>query len=263
MSGRDAAIRELALRALLRPLNLIPPAAVLAVGLATGLWPLYVAAVALYVVLAATTFFNVDEAKKALAKRRGEPAEVPAGPVAPTLTDPMIRARYAEARDEEARIRAALEASPVPLPEVEVEISGLMDDVRHLCQQAEVVAAYQRTVDRPRLVERLRLVEQEREGADADMAATLDDAAAALRQQIATTDEMDDHLRRFHARMTQLVSNMGAIRGQVVRMQVNTQADASERVRGQLASAREELATINAGMDEVAGRAADQGTAPG
>ncbi|MCU0306500.1 MAG: hypothetical protein MUE51_01795 [Thermoleophilia bacterium] len=224
-------------------------------GLATGLWPLYIAAAVLYGVLAGTTFFNVDEGRKVIAARRGTgEAEAPA-PAPVLLTDPLVRARYAEARDEEARIRAALQKSPIPLPEVEVEMAGLMDDVRHLCEQAEVVTGYLRTVDRERLAARLAAVERDRAAAGPDLEATLAETATALAQQIQTVDEMEDHTSRFHARMTQLVSTMGAIRAQVVRLQVQGQPDASERVRGQLAGARELLAGINAGMDEVAERA--------
>ena len=44
MSERDEVLRELTVRALTRPLNLIPAAAVVAVGVVVGLWPLYLVA---------------------------------------------------------------------------------------------------------------------------------------------------------------------------------------------------------------------------
>ncbi len=115
--GRDEAIGRLLSRALTRPPNLLPGAAVAAAGIAMGFWPLVLAGIAVYGVLAATTLFSRDEARRAL----GRPTRAAASPAEQAertpeeLRDPGVRQRYQEAHAEYGRIRAALATSPVPL----------------------------------------------------------------------------------------------------------------------------------------------------
>ncbi|MCC6831038.1 MAG: hypothetical protein IT200_06800 [Thermoleophilia bacterium] len=237
---RDEAIGRLLSRALTRPTNLLPGAAVAAAGIAVGFWPLVLAGVVVYGVLAATTLLSKDEARRALGRppRAGVPAaredRTPA-----ELRDPGVRQRYEEAHAEYGRIQAALATSPVPLPEVEVETAGLMDDVGGLCRRAQAVCDYLESVDEGALAADRERAARELRTAGPDVAPALTETVGALDQQIATVQDMYGKLRAFDARMRQLISALGAIRGEIARLQVESHPDDSARVLEHVGSARE------------------------
>lgn len=252
MSDRDRAIGDLFVRALTRPGNLLPAVAVAAVGIATGIWPLYLAAAGVYGALAATTFFSTDEARKVLAARRGgRPAGIAAAD-APVLTDSRLQGLYREARAEEERIQAAIAAAPIPLPEVEVELVGLVADVGRLCERAQSIVDYLTTVDENALRTERTRAESRIAGADEGMASTLRGTVEALTDQIDAVDGMNTELGLLDARLGQVQSNLGAIRAQVVRLNVESRPDASARVLEQVASARELVGGITRSLDTAA-----------
>jgi hypothetical protein len=237
MASRDAQIRELAVRALTKPINLIPAALIAAVGLAFGLWPLLVAAPVVYVLMAGTTFWSTDEARKVIQSGREPRAALAEGPA---FRDPRIERVYREAVVEEERIRQAVDDSPAPTDAVEAELIGLTDDLRSLCERAQRISDYLASVDVVEIRRRRAEVASERERADADLRPTLGRAIEALDEQLATVASLQDQLRRFHAETVAVVGQLGAIRGQVVQLSVG-EADASERVRAQLGAAREHV----------------------
>jgi hypothetical protein len=223
------------------------------VGIATGIWPLYLAAVGVYGALAATTFFSTDEARKVLAARRGGHAAGIAAPTdAPALTDPRLQGHYRAARAEEERIQAAIAAAPIPLPEVEVELVGLVADVGRLCTRAQSIVDYLTTVDENALRTERSRAEARIADADEGMATTLRGTVEALTEQIDAVDAMNTELGRLDARLGQVQSNLGAIRAQVVRLNVESQPDASARVLEQVASARELVGGITRSLDTAA-----------
>lgn len=248
--GRDEAIGRLLSRALMRPSNLLPGAAVAAAGIAMGFWPLVLAGIAVYGVLAATTLFSRDEARRAL----GRPERAATAPAAVAeripseLRDPGVRQRYQEAHAEYGRIRAALETSPVPLQEVEVETAGLMDDVGGLCRRAQTVCDYLESVDEGALAAERDRAAQELRTAGPEVAPALTETVGALDQQIATVQDMYGKLRAFDARMRQLISNLGAIRGEIARLQVESHPDDSTRVLEHVGSARDLVSGITQTM---------------
>ncbi len=252
---RDEAIGRLLSRALTRPSNVLPGAAVLAAGILTGLWPLAAAGVLIYGVLAATTLFSRDEARRALGRtgRAGAgaaaaPATAPAG-----ITDPGVRQRYDEAVAEHGRIVQALASSPVPFPEIEVETAGLMDDVAGLCRRAQTVCDYLGSVDEGALAGDRARAAAELETADPEVAPALSETVAALDRQLSTVRDMHGKLRTFDARMRQLISNLGAIRGEIARLAVESHPDESARVLEHLGSARELVSGITDSLGEQGG----------
>ena len=250
MAERDVLIRRLAARALTRPANVLTGAAVAATGIALDLWPLYPVAGAVYLGLSVTSFFSVNEARNVLHAERGPRVALPAAESL-RLVDPEIRQRYDEARTEEGRVREALAQSPVELPEVEVELTGLMSDVGGLCQRADRVLAYLTSVNEPRVrADRERAAAQAQD-AEPDLAPTLNETVAALDQQIETIEAMGRDLDRFDAQMTQLTSSLGAIRGQVARLAIEATPDASARVLDQVASARAYVSGLAQHLDEL------------
>lgn len=244
--GRDEAIGRLVSRALTRPSNVLPGAAVVAAGILLGFWPLTLAGIAVYGVLAATTLFSRDEARRALGREApaGRASAVAPPAVPAELRDPGVRQRYEEAHAEYGRIRQALAQSPVPLQEIEVETAGLMDDVGGLCRRAQAVCDYLGSVDEAALAaDRTRAAEELRT-AGSDVAPALTETVAALDQQLRTVQDMYGKLRGFDARMRQLISNLGAIRGEIARLAVESHPDDSARVLEHLGSARELVSGI-------------------
>lgn len=258
--GRDEAIGRLLSRALTRPANLLPGVAVAAAGIALGIWPLVLAGVAVYGVLAATTLFSRDEARRALGRTdRASTAAAAAAPAAPPaeLRDPGVRQRYEEAHAEYGRIREALRDSPVPLHEIEVETAGLMDDVGGLCRRAQAVCDYLGSVDEAALAAERARAQEELRTAGPEVAPALTETVAALDQQLATVQDMYGTLRAFDARMRQLISNLGAIRGEIARLRVESHPDDGARVLEHVGSARRMVSGIN---DALPSRDAEGGT---
>lgn len=245
--ARDAAIERLLGRALTRPGNVLPAVGVVAAGIVTGLWPLYLVGAAVYGVLVATTLFSRSEARRALGREDPRPRVQSVGP---DLTDPAVIARYAQAQHEYAGIHSALRNAPIPLPEIEVETAGLMDDVGSICTKAQAVSDYLRTVDPERLLRERAQTQSALAEAGPDLAPTLTETVAALDQHIGVIAEMQGSLNQFDARMHQLVSSLGAIRAEIARLTVEAHDDASARLLEQVGSARELVGGIRASLDE-------------
>jgi hypothetical protein len=237
----DAAIGALLVRALTKPVNLLPAAVAIAIGLAAGLWWLILVGALYYVAMATTSFFSPAEARRVVEARRREPGSAQAPPpgVPAGLRDPAIRRRYEEAIAEEHQIRRAIEDSVMPVDDVVTELVGLKDEIEALCLRAQRVSDYLGSVDLEELRRRRTDVERQRVGAPDDLQATLARTGAALEDQIGTVETLGRQLERFHAESLGIVSTLGAIRGQVVRVSVSDTGDAEERVRDQLGDARQ------------------------
>lgn len=239
--NRAKAQREIVLRALTRPSSLLPAAALVVTGVLTGLWPLHLLAAGVYGVLAWTSAFNVDEAKKVLAEQRGQPAEIDLGP---ELRDPVVRAQVARAEAAERQIQEALAAAPVDLPEVRAELVGLMGDVRRLAAPAESMRAYLASVDERGLVEERDRIGERLTRSGPEAATSLEEALGSIDQQLAVVAEMRGKLDRYDARMTQLVASLGAIRAQVARLSVGHAGDESARILEQVTGARDYVSDL-------------------
>lgn len=244
MHDRDRMIRKFAVHALTRPGNVLPAVAVAGAGLALGLWPLYLAAGAVYAGLAATTLLNKDEARKLLEHERAARPAPPPEPIPNTLRDPYVRGLFEQVNAEEDRVVAALERATVPLPEIRVELTGLMDDVAAQCGRAQAITDYLRSVDADQIRESRNQARRAACDAGDDLRPTLEQSAIALTEQLQTVETMTAELRRFEAQMHQVQSSLGAIRAQVAQLEVDAQPDASSRILGQVASARSYVQAI-------------------
>lgn len=257
MGSRDAAIGRLLARSLTRPVNVLVGAAVVAAGIATGIWLLVGAGVLIYGALAVTTFLSPEEARRAL----GRPERPQAAVAAPLegIADGAIITRYADAHAEYRGVTRALAASPVPLHEIEIETAGLMDDLAGLCRRAQAVTDYLDSVDEDRLrADRARVL-GELADAPPDIRPALTDTVQALDQQIATVEEMRGRLRAFDARMGQVTSALGAIRGEIATIAVESEADTSERIVEQVHGAREMVTGLTATLESPGGGGAAGG----
>lgn len=238
MPDRDHLVRSFAVHALTRPGNVLPAVAVAGAGLALGLWPLYIAAGAVYAGLAATTLFNRNEARKLLERERAAERASTSRAELPEVGDPGIRDLYERVRAEEERITEAVERATIPLPEVRAELTGLMDDVASQCGRAQAIVDYLGTVDVPGLEVAHGRAVADAEASGPELRPTLAQTASALAEQLETARAMAAELNRFEAEMRQVESSLGAIRAQVARLEIEAQPDASSRLESQVASAR-------------------------
>lgn len=247
--ARDSDINALLVRSLTHPANLLPAAAAVAVGFAFGLWPLYLVAAVLYPVLAYQTFHNPSEARKVLERRRG--ARITAPAPALELTDSQISRLYEEARVEQERLAIAIAESPVPLPEIHEELIGMASDLATLAQQAERVSLYLGSVDLERLRERHRETVRRRASADSpELLSSLQRTESALADQISLAEGLGELRDRFQAETLALVSALGSIRAETVRIAVSSEDGAVERVRERVGSAREQVRGLSASLSQ-------------
>ena len=247
--SRDAEVRALFARALTSPVNVLPAAAMVGVGFAFGLWPLYVAAAAWYVVCAAQTIRDPKEARRILQRGRSAGGEIDAEPP-PPLTDPRIRRRYEEALVEQERLAEAIAASPIPTPEVETDLLGMSSDLRTLCLQAQRLSDYLATVDLEELHRRRAAARARLAGASPSLAPSLERTAAALDEQIGLAEGLVEQREHFEAETEALISTLGTIRAEVVRIAVSAESDASGRIRTQVGAAREQLRAMTDSLAE-------------
>ncbi|WP_217924987.1 hypothetical protein [Miltoncostaea oceani] len=245
--SRRADIRDLMIRAASRPLNVLPAAAIAGIGLAFSWWLLVPVALGIYAVSAYLTVTDSAEARRLIERRRGAalPSEGARSPEE-SFAHPEIQRLYEEASREAALLREALGVCPVPLDDVATELVGLEHDLTRLCQKAQTIWNYLESVDEPLL--RGRLVEARRRAAGDhqgdDLAQSLSRACEALEQQLERAGSLRDMRERIESDIHALSANLGAIRGDVVRVAVSSEDDAAERVRGQVGSVRQQLTAL-------------------
>jgi hypothetical protein len=245
--------RELVFNAATKPLAVAVTAAVAVAAFVLGTPWLLAVAVAVYVSLALTTLFDPDEAQRVGREtyRRAAPGharrELPGG-LAPEISSLVARAHV-----EEERIRHAIADSRVPFTDVAVEVEYLMSELERHARRAQVIIVYlgeQRPFQLQRQLQALRAGATESPAA----AESRDRAAAAVEHQI----EVGEHLRaeyvRFTAEIEHLVASLGAIHGELVRINVAEDGLGREQVTEQV---RELRRRVNAVAEEI-GEAVDE-----
>jgi hypothetical protein len=243
-------------RAITKPINLLPAAIAMGLGFAFGLWWLVLGGLAVWGVLSVQSFFSVKEAQRVIDAHRGVERAVASRAAGglppeevPELRDPAIRRIYAEALREERLIRESVAESPMPVDSVETELIGLKDELKDPCVLAERIAQYLGTVDAAELRARREAVRTQMTSASAELAETLARTESALADQLTTVETLQEQLTRFQAESLGIISTLGAIRGEVVRVSVADSGEATTRVREQLGNARELVRTLTDVLD--------------
>jgi chromosome segregation ATPase len=135
---RDDLRRSLVANALTKPVNVAVPAAVVIAGLLLGTWWLLPLAALVYLVLAAMTFFDEDEAKAVGERRYGRDKRA-----APRLSEksmaPKIREYLDAARSERAAIDRTISQSDLPFQDVAQEVDSLLAAVEATARRAQRV----------------------------------------------------------------------------------------------------------------------------
>ncbi|HEY6068202.1 MAG TPA: hypothetical protein VIU81_05850 [Gaiellaceae bacterium] len=230
---RTVLVRALARNAATRPLNIVVPVLVATAGpLLHTAWLLFVAFL-VYIGMAIATFFDADEAERvgrATYDHHRQPRRaLDAGTLSPEIAHSLERAR-----EEESRIREAVERSPLPRYDILDEVARLLAGLEKIAGRAQQIQCYLADQDQPATRERLRRLRSATAG-DAAVQQAKAQAAVALEEQLAVTAQLEAHLARFDAQLEHAVASLAAIHGQIVRMgaaeEAASQRDVAAEVR--------------------------------
>jgi hypothetical protein len=239
--------RALAVNALTKPVNVLVGAGVAVAAVVLGAWWLWVVAFLVYAVLCAQTFFDEEEAE-----RVGQVAyagDLPAGRrVDPDKLARPIGAQLAAAVIEQARVRAAIDASELPLTDLGAEVEALVREMERTAARAQLIHDYVAGIDPQRLEARERQLRASA-GSEADDPART--TADALEEQLAAYRDMRRQLDRYFAEMEQTVAALSTIHAQIVRMGVTAEAAGEEELAGRVRDLRGKVTALTEGIDEA------------
>ena len=252
---RGVLVRALAVNAATRPMNIAVPVAVATAGLLLHTAWLLPVAFLVYVGMAIATFFDADEAERvgrATYDRHRRPrTALDAGTLNPEIAHSLERARA-----EEARIREAVERSPLPRYDILDEVARLLVGLEKLASRAQQIQCYLADQDQPATRERLRRLRSATAG-DAAVQQAKEQAAVALEEQLAVTAELEAQLARFDAQMEHAVASLAAIHGQIVRMSAAEEAAVQRDVAAEVRVLRRSVNVTADALRETYGELTD------
>jgi hypothetical protein len=226
--------RALALNALSKPVNVLAPSAVLVAALLIGAWWLALVALAVWLVLATGTFFDVREAERVGARARAR--RRPKRPDAGELT-PLIAGRLKAAERVRTAIHEAIGSSAVPLDDVAGEVDALVDAIAADAARAQRMHRY--------------LLGQE--PADALDRRIASEPNAELRAALeAKRDALGGLRRRFGALLSELDRAIAALETmQAQILETGDRALAELQLAGQVSELRARVELVSAGLEEA------------
>ena len=249
---RRVLAREIVKDAMVRPLNIAVGAAVLAAGFefdAVWLLPL---ALVVYAAMVIATALDGDRAervgRRTYAKRKQLRA---AGTALGQYRSPGVRGDVAAARREEARLRKALDESPLGLDDAAAEVDRLMDALAQLARSADRLERYLAEEDEAEIRRRLERLREVRD--DPAVARVNADTAAALDEQLRARAQVERHVEHFSAQIQHIAASLGAMHAQVLRMSVEEQAGAQRRLADEVRALRGEVGTTADALEEAFG----------
>jgi hypothetical protein len=235
--------------ALTKPLpNVVVPAAIAAGGLLIGIGALAIAiAVVCWLALAATTYFDGDEAERvadeARARRRraferANPRLAP-GPLAPPIAE-RLRAVTAE----QARIGTAIQRADLPFAEVADEVDVFVRAAEKTAGRAQLLYEYLSDHD-PRATE--RRLGSLRAAGDPSKRALLEAVEAQARALRRGAGQLD----RFYTEMERIAVELGNVRAELLSVSAASEAAGQERLAADVRDLREQMGAVSAGMSEA------------
>lgn len=244
--SRDEFAGALVANAAAKPFNVALLVGTMAAGVAVGaqVGLALLAALVVYAIAAAWTFFDEEEADAVLTRVRAERREaIEAGTrrLDPRTLAPEIRRHLLDARAIEERIRDAIERAQLPYEEV----SGAVD---------ELVTLMELSASRAQL-----LHEALDESPPSRVAARLRELAgsgkteliAALEHQLTVQRKMETQLGSFYDQMERVVVELDTIRGSLLSVSASTDVANQQRLAGDVRALRDELGALAEGMSEA------------
>lgn len=202
------------------------------------------AAVVVYAIAIAWTFFDEQEAEAVLARVREERRQALSAGTrrleAHTLA-PEVRGHLLGARRIEARIRDAIERAELPYEEVTTEIDALVTLMELSASRAQLL--YEALQESPPSRVASRLLELEDSGKT--------ELIEALEHQLKIQLRMEDQLQAFYDEMERIVVEFDSIRGSLISVSASTDVGNQQRLAGDVRALRDELGSLAAGMSEA------------
>lgn len=245
--------RALAVNALTKPLNVAVPAGVAVAAVIVGAWWLWVVALLVYAALCAQTFFDEEEAERV--GERAYSGDLPEGKrVDVKRLAPPIAAQLAAAKQEQARIRLAIESAELPFEDLGSEVAALVGEMERTAARAQLVYSYLEGLHPDRIEARLRELRRA-QGEEPDDPARK--TADALDEQLAAYRDMRRQVERYFAEMEQTVAALSTIHAQVVRSGVTAEAAGQEELAGRVRELRGKVTAVTEGIAEAYEEAPD------
>lgn len=202
------------------------------------------AALTVYAIAVARTFFDSGEADAVLKRVRGERrAAVAAGTkrLDPATLAPDVRRHLLAARAIEERIRNAIERAELPYEEVSTEVDALVSLMELSASRAQLL--HEALDDSPpsRVAARLR----ELEGSGKT------ELIGALEHQLTVQRKMQAQLESFYDQMERVAVELDSIRGSLLSVSASTDVGNQQRLAGDVRALRDELDSLAEGMSEA------------
>ena len=249
--SRDEFASALIANAAAKPFNVALLVGTMAAGVAVGaqVGLALLAALVVYGLAAAWTFFDEEEAEAVLTREREQrKKQLSEGKrrVDPRTLAPDIREHLLAARRIEQRIRDAIARAELPYEEVSSEADALVTLMELSATRAQLL--YEALHESPpqRVADRLR----ELEGSGKT------ELIEALEHQLEVQLKMQAQLESFYDQMERLVVELESIRGSLLSVSASTDVANQQRLAGDVRALRDELGSLAEGMSE----AFEQGT---
>lgn len=202
------------------------------------------AALVVYAIAAAWTFFDEDEAQAVLTRERAERrSQLEAGTARldPRTLAPEVRRHLLAARAIEERIRDAIQRAQLPYEEVSSAVDELVTLMELSASRAQLL--YEALDESPPARVEGRLRELDGSGKV--------ELIAALEHQLAVQRKMGDQLESFYDRMERVVVELDTIRGSLLSVSASTDVANQQRLAGDVRALRDELGSLAEGMSEA------------
>lgn len=244
--SRDEFASALIANAAAKPFNVALLVGTMAAGVAVGaqVGLALLAALVVYGIAAAWTFFDEEEAQTVLTREREQrKKQLGEGTrrVDPRTLAPDIREHLLAARRIEQRIRDAIARAELPYEEVSAEADALVTLMELSAMRAQLL--YEALHESPpsRVADRLR----ELEGSGKT------ELIEALEHQLEVQLKMQAQLQSFYDQMERVVVELESIRGSLLSVSASTDAANQQRLAGEVRALRDELGSLAEGMSEA------------
>ena len=244
--SRDEFAVALVGNAAAKPFNVALLVGTMAAGVLVGSNVLLalVAALVVYAIAMAWTFFDEEEADAVLERLRAERRHALSASTkrleARTLA-PEVRGHLLAARRIEARIREAIERAELPYEEVTTEVDALVTLMELSASRAQLL--YEALTESPPSLVASRLLELEGSGKT--------ELIEALEHQLKIQLRMEAQLQSFYDEMERIVVEFDSIRGSLISVSASTDVGNQQRLAGDVRALRDELGSLADGMREA------------
>jgi hypothetical protein len=236
--NRSQLQRQLILNAATKPVNVAVPAGVAVAGVLVAPW-LFGVALVVYFALAATTFFDENEAQRVGDKAYGRVRPLGAGgDLDPKTLVAPIRAQLEAARAEQVAIAKTIEGSDLAWADVSGEVSSLVSAIEAAARRAQKLNGYLAAQDVGDIDRRIRAYQQDGQT----------DTAQALRTQRTELERLDGMLRKAYGEMEQVNAALKTVHARLVGAAVSSEADADATLAGDVRELRHRVETLTDGL---------------